>query len=120
MSQLLDQAVQFVSQNKGLVSLTFLTAYVAKQLVPYSSDKHNFVDLRASGDKINIFDNFIVNKQGLWLFTHTWHTTQKPQGVIYLIHGFGEHIFRYEWFAQQMNNAGYTVIALDHQGHGYG
>ena len=37
---------------------------------------------------------------------------------IFIAHGLGEHGGRYEHFALHFNQLGYSVFALDHQGHG--
>ncbi|ALG83989.1 alpha/beta hydrolase [Gordonia phthalatica] len=39
-------------------------------------------------------------------------------GVVVLAHGLGEHAGRYHHVAQRLTDAGYTVVAPDHAGHG--
>ncbi|MGH2842928.1 MAG: lysophospholipase, partial [Solirubrobacteraceae bacterium] len=43
---------------------------------------------------------------------------QRPQGVITIAHGYGEHGGRYQHVAERLTQAGYVVYAPDHQGHG--
>ena len=43
---------------------------------------------------------------------------QQPKGVVTIAHGYGEHIGRYQHVATRLNEAGYAVYGLDHQGHG--
>ena len=43
---------------------------------------------------------------------------QQSKGVITIAHGYGEHVGRYQHVAARLNEAGYTVYGLDHQGHG--
>ena len=43
---------------------------------------------------------------------------ESPKAVIQIAHGMGEHAKRYDWVAQQLNNAGFAVRANDHRGHG--
>ena len=43
---------------------------------------------------------------------------QQLKGVVTIAHGYGEHIGRYEHVAQRLNEAGFAVYGLDHQGHG--
>lgn len=62
-------------------------------------------------------EQFIISKDGLKLYTKEWHL-DKPKAVICLIHGFGEHINRYDHFASFFNKNGYTVVGMDHRGHG--
>ena len=49
----------------------------------------------------------------------TWAPTGEPCGVIQLLHGLGEHIRRYERFAQAAVERGYVVYGHDHRGHGF-
>lgn len=43
---------------------------------------------------------------------------QEERAVIHIAHGMGEHAQRYDRVAQQLNEAGYSVCANDHRGHG--
>ena len=43
----------------------------------------------------------------------------KPQAVIAIVHGFGEHIGRYEPMATLLSAEGFAVIGLDLHGHGH-
>ncbi|HEX3801395.1 MAG TPA: alpha/beta hydrolase [Solirubrobacteraceae bacterium] len=40
------------------------------------------------------------------------------KGVVTIAHGYGEHIGRYEYVAERLNEAGFAVYGLDHHGHG--
>eukprot|EP00744_Colponema_vietnamica_P015295 GILI01021444.1.p1 GENE.GILI01021444.1~~GILI01021444.1.p1 ORF type:complete len:320 (+),score=86.29 GILI01021444.1:52-960(+) len=62
--------------------------------------------------------SFFRNKQGLWIHSYKW-LVPSPKGVIFLCHGFSEHIGRYEHVANAFNAAGFSVLAIDHQGHGH-
>lgn len=42
----------------------------------------------------------------------------KPNGIVQLIHGFGEHSRRYIHMISAFLDAGYIVAADDHVGHG--
>lgn len=52
-----------------------------------------------------------------WLPPATSPATN-PKATIYLCHGYGEHLGRHEPFALALTAAGFTVHALDLQGHG--
>jgi acylglycerol lipase len=54
------------------------------------------------------------------IHTKLWEpeTETTPKAVVCLIHGFGEHIGRYEHVAQALNQANYSVWGLDSRGHG--
>ena len=51
------------------------------------------------------------------LATYAWDVAD-PRGVVQVAHGLAEHSARYDRFAQALNDAGYTVRASDHRGHG--
>ena len=42
----------------------------------------------------------------------------EPRAVVALAHGINEHIGRYEHVATALNAAGYSVVGVDHRGHG--
>ena len=41
-----------------------------------------------------------------------------PKGIVHICHGMAEHIGRYKWLINKLNNDGYHVISIDHRGHG--
>jgi alpha-beta hydrolase superfamily lysophospholipase len=53
----------------------------------------------------------------LELATYEWDVAD-PRGVVQVAHGLAEHSARYDRFARALNDAGYTVRASDHRGHG--
>lgn len=60
---------------------------------------------------------FLEASDGLRLFTRRWERPQ-AKGVCLLAHGLGEHSGRYAHLAQRLNEAGFSVWAMDHRGHG--
>lgn len=62
-------------------------------------------------------DGSYVDAHGVTIFTYAWKVA-KPRGVIQLAHGLGDHALRYEELAQNLVQAGYSVYADDHRGHG--
>ena len=58
-----------------------------------------------------------VDADGVTIHFYVWKAG-KPRGVVQLAHGLGEHAKRYEDLAQDLVNAGFTVYADDHRGHG--
>jgi len=60
----------------------------------------------------------LLNSQGLVLHTRQWLPQKKPLGIAFLVHGYGEHVGRYEHVASTLTAAGLAVFGLDHQGHG--
>lgn len=57
-------------------------------------------------------------KDGLQLFAHAWLPQHRPQKVLFIAHGIGEHAGRYDHLARAFNEDGVAVFALDHRGHG--
>lgn len=55
---------------------------------------------------------------GTSLAYYLWLPETQPHATIQIAHGMGEHALRYDWFARQLNAAGYAVYAGDHRGHG--
>ncbi len=42
----------------------------------------------------------------------------RPRYLVVLVHGYGEHVDRYDWLAEQLVDNGAAVYAHDHVGHG--
>jgi alpha-beta hydrolase superfamily lysophospholipase len=43
---------------------------------------------------------------------------RRPRGVVLIVHGLGEHAWRYDPLAQRLNDWGFCVRAYDQRGHG--
>ncbi len=54
---------------------------------------------------------------GVTITYYSWPTAN-PRAIVQIAHGVGEHARRYEELAGVLNDAGYTVYADDHRGHG--
>ncbi len=54
---------------------------------------------------------------GLELAAYVWDVAD-PRAVVQVSHGLAEHSARYDRFARALNDAGYSVRATDHRGHG--
>lgn len=53
------------------------------------------------------------------LYARAWiHPSREPDHLVVLVHGYGEHIGRYDHVAANLVAAGAVVYGLDHQGHG--
>ena len=46
------------------------------------------------------------------------YENEEAQGIIIIVHGFGEHSGRYEALIAHLLNKGYSVTTYDHRGHG--
>ena len=47
-----------------------------------------------------------------------WPAAGSPKAVVLIVHGYAEHLGRYEHVASALTAAGYAVFAVDHWGHG--
>lgn len=59
-----------------------------------------------------------TSQEGLNIFGLHW-PVEAPKAIIGFLHGLGEHIGRYQEYAQQLNQAGYAVMGHDHPGFGH-
>lgn len=59
-----------------------------------------------------------TNKDGIEINVHKWIPKDSIKGVVQIAHGMSERAFRYEYFAEKLNEAGFLVYANDHRGHG--
>jgi alpha-beta hydrolase superfamily lysophospholipase len=55
---------------------------------------------------------------GVEVFFRTWAANGPPRASVVIAHGASEHSGRYARFAAALNDAGCTVLAPDHRGHG--
>lgn len=62
----------------------------------------------------------IIGSHGKEVLGNKWirEESDSTKGNVIIVHGMGEYSFRYDGFAQFLNNNGYDVYALDHLGHG--
>jgi alpha-beta hydrolase superfamily lysophospholipase len=60
--------------------------------------------------------NFKAN-DGVEIASFKW-VTPKPKAVVQIVHGMAEHAARYAHVAEKLNQAGFSVYANDHRGHG--
>jgi lysophospholipase len=60
----------------------------------------------------------ILASQGRRILFRAWLPDEKPDPVVVIAHGYGEHGGRYVHVAMRLNEAGYAVYVPDHHGHG--
>jgi len=61
---------------------------------------------------------YLRGSRGRQIYFQTWAPDQAPKGLIFLVHGAGEHSARYHHVASFFTESGYAMAALDHNGHG--
>ena len=59
---------------------------------------------------------FVSPVDAIELAIYEWDVAD-PRGVVQVAHGLAEHP-RFDRFARTLNDAGFTVRASDHRGHG--
>jgi len=63
--------------------------------------------------------NYFSNAQGLLIYYRVFRSTaSKDRGVVIFCHGYAEHSGRYVRYFEDLNEMGFHVACLDHQGHG--
>lgn len=55
---------------------------------------------------------------GVAIHWRRWEPAGEPRGVVVIVHGYAEHLGRYEHVARHLNAAGLAVAGVDHRGHG--
>jgi len=71
-----------------------------------------------SGSVVVYEDDHFETPDGLRLYEQCWLPEMDTTAVVVLVHGFIEHSGRYAQMAEQLNDQGYAVYALDLRGHG--
>ena len=59
-----------------------------------------------------------TGKDGLQIVCTRWHNRNPSRGIIQIAHGMGEHIGRYQKFAEKFAHVGTVIYGNDHRGHG--
>ncbi|RLN32469.1 hypothetical protein BBJ28_00007831 [Nothophytophthora sp. Chile5] len=76
--------------------------------------------LSSGAGHMDVTRRFFVTSHGLALYVRKWlpRFDCAPRGLVFLLHGLGEHGGRYDHVARQLAKQGFAVFAVDHQGHG--
>ena len=75
--------------------------------------------LGAAASELELTPHHFLSAQRLLIFTRRWLTTNaRAKGNVFIVHGLGEHMGRYEHVAAALTAAGFNVFGVDHQGHG--
>ena len=56
--------------------------------------------------------------ENLAIYDWPLHHSVRPRGVVLIVHGLGEHAWRYDHVARRLNGWGFQVRAYDQRGHG--
>ncbi len=62
--------------------------------------------------------SFFQSRDGTQLHERAWPAQGQPHAVVVIVHGYGEHIGRYDATARALGDAGFTVRGFDLRGHG--
>ena len=71
--------------------------------------------MRTSTFRLPVPDN---GRDAVELHVRRWDANGEPRAVVQLAHGMAEHSGRYARVAEVLTEAGITVFANDHRGHG--
>jgi len=74
--------------------------------------------IKFSNDINKSSEEYLTSKDNIKLFYKKWEAENKVRGNILLIHGFGEHIGRYNDLCKKFTDIGFSVYGIDLRGHG--
>jgi len=125
----MDRILDALKKNSRMMLLAAAALYALKKYADLRACHHTVTyqltpAQREEQPMKEIYPNYFKNKSGLWLHVRRWHPhassnyTTLPRGVVFLVHGYAEHIGRYEHIAERLARLGYYVCGIDHQGHG--
>lgn len=63
-------------------------------------------------------EGFLTARDGLKLYRKSVLPTAAPKAHVAVVHGYGEHLGRYQEAMERLARAGYAAHAFDHRGHG--
>lgn len=61
---------------------------------------------------------WLPGHDGIKFYTRTYASRASPRAVVIFVHGFSEHIGRYEWAHSMCADSGITLFAYDQRGYG--
>lgn len=68
-------------------------------------------------DTIMREDGYVKSYDGLELY-YVKNVPENPKGIVVIVHGFAEHLGRYEYLTKRLNDQNYGVYRFDNRGHG--
>lgn len=112
------EVLGFVKRHRNALLLAAGALYLFPKVRQLAAEEHTQPRLLGSAPDPSLFPNFFFSHRGLWIYVRHW-LVPKPIGHVFICHGLGEHIQRYEVLATRLNAQGYSVHGMDHQGHGF-
>ncbi len=78
------------------------------------------VGVAADNSRMTRTEGYLTALDSTRLHFATWGEKEAAEDapLVVLIHGFGEHLLRYEHVAQRLVSGGFVVVAVDVRGHG--
>ncbi|KAI8598689.1 Alpha/Beta hydrolase protein [Dissophora ornata] len=74
--------------------------------------------MSSTADKPSSKEEWITTDDDHEIFTKTWFAVGAPIASIVFVHGFGEHVVRYNHVFEEFNRAGFQVSGFDQRGFG--
>ncbi|RCH88993.1 hypothetical protein CU098_000933 [Rhizopus stolonifer] len=68
--------------------------------------------------EVTVVNEWITTQDGAEIFTKTWKPTSSPSATLVMIHGFGEHIARYDRMFKSFADKGIECYGYDQRGWG--
>jgi alpha-beta hydrolase superfamily lysophospholipase len=59
-----------------------------------------------------------ITADHIHIHTVAWLPAGTPRALVFIVHGYAEHILRYNHVAEALLQDGYAVYGMDHRGHG--
>lgn len=118
-------ATNLLAQTVGVVCTAYAVSKIVKSCNAArgreQSQKHlcsERLDPKQGPHAHVLGERYVKNSRGFYVLRRHWKA-EKPNGhAVVLVHGFSEHIGRYEHMAAAITAAGFEVYGMDHQGHG--
>jgi len=109
------------AKNAKYLISAVAAVYALSKLRKLTESNHSVFYLKRKKTKKPLdpafFPQYMMNKDGLYIYIRKW-VVKNPRAVVFISHGYGEHIGRYEHIATALNEYGYSVFGIDHQGNG--
>jgi uncharacterized protein len=112
----MQKAKKIIKIFLGIYLLIFLAAVVFQRAIllhPKSLNRTYKYDFAGKNDEF-----LISPERGVELNLLYFHTTQKPKGVVFYLHGNSDNLVRWGKHASEFTSRGYDVLMYDFRGFG--
>lgn len=110
-------AVRHILGHTWLVAAGATSVALVLLIARLRSARARIHEPQRSGPPGSLCPHIFPNERGQWIHTRRW-PVGSPKAYIFIAHGLGEHIGRYEHVARYLNSRGFYVLGMDHHAHG--